>query len=65
MYVCLCKAVTDGQIRQAKADGVENLKALRRCLGVPGQCGRCARHARDVLREGDGARCGSAASVAA
>lgn len=51
MYVCLCKAVTDCQIREAICEGACSMRELRQCLGVASQCGRCARHAREVLEE--------------
>lgn len=51
MYVCVCRAVTDRQIRQATQQGATRLRELRRELGVCGDCGKCGRHALDVLRE--------------
>ncbi|MCG8393034.1 MAG: bacterioferritin-associated ferredoxin [Pseudomonadales bacterium] len=51
MYVCICKGITDNQIREAVGDGCDSLRDLRRELGVGSQCGKCARHARHVLRE--------------
>ena len=51
MYVCVCRAVTDRQIRAAVADGARSLKDLRQGLGVASECGRCASCARQVLRE--------------
>ena len=51
MYVCVCQAVTDRQIRQAAADGARTLDDLRRELGVARECGQCASYARDCLRE--------------
>ncbi len=51
MYVCLCKGITDGQIREAVQQGCDSLRDLRRELGVGGQCGKCARDAREVLRD--------------
>lgn len=51
MYVCLCKAVTDTQIRQAVDDGAKSIKDLRRNLGVSSQCGRCSCTAKDLLKE--------------
>lgn len=50
MYVCVCNAVTDCQIRQAYCEGVCSMRQLRQRLGVAGCCGRCAPCARDVLR---------------
>jgi bacterioferritin-associated ferredoxin len=51
MYVCVCKAVTDRQIREAAAGGARTLKDLRRDLGVTSDCGRCAGCARDCLKD--------------
>ena len=34
MYVCVCQAVTDRQIREAAQDGALTLKDLRRDLGI-------------------------------
>lgn len=53
MYVCICKAVTDQQIRRAKAAGIDNLHALRDTLGVASCCGSCADVAESILNEGD------------
>lgn len=54
MYVCICKAITDKQIRRAKAAGIDNLHDLRETLGVASGCGSCADDAEMILREGDG-----------
>jgi bacterioferritin-associated ferredoxin len=51
MYVCVCKAVTDGQIRKAVDQGCCSMRELRNELGVATQCGRCAVSAREVLDE--------------
>lgn len=51
MYVCVCKAVTDRQIREAAQGGARTLRDLRRELGVTGDCGRCASCAHECLRE--------------
>ncbi len=51
MYVCICRAVTDNQIRDAVQEGCCSMRELRNCLGVATQCGRCALTARDVLNE--------------
>ena len=50
MYVCVCKAVTDRQIREAVFDGARTLRDLRNQLGVASECGRCACCARDCLK---------------
>jgi bacterioferritin-associated ferredoxin len=51
MYVCLCKSVTDKQIRRAAATGIDNLYELREALGVAAGCGSCASMAQDILDE--------------
>ncbi len=51
MYVCICKAVTDKQIRRAAASGVDNLYELRAQLGVASGCGMCASEAQSILTE--------------
>lgn len=51
MYVCVCRAVTDGQIREAAQGGARTLRDLRRDLGVTSDCGRCASCARECLQD--------------
>ncbi len=51
MYVCICNAVTDRQIRAAIADGARSMRDLRRELGVCGGCGKCGPSARDLLAQ--------------
>jgi len=51
MYICVCKAITDKQIRRAAATGVDNLYELRERLGVASGCGSCADQARSILDE--------------
>jgi len=41
MYVCICKAVTDRDIRCAVTEGARTVRALRKQLGCTGQCGKC------------------------
>ncbi len=58
MYVCICKSVTDKQIRRAAAKGVDNLYELRESLGVAAGCGTCASHAQEILPEAAARRTG-------
>lgn len=51
MYVCLCKGVTDRQIKEAIYDGATSVGQLRKCLGVASQCGKCGITARELLQE--------------
>ncbi|MBM4200994.1 MAG: bacterioferritin [Gammaproteobacteria bacterium] len=52
MYVCICKQVTDRQIRRAVAEGsVRNMRTLRRELGGCDQCGKCAAEAKRIIND--------------
>ena len=51
MYVCLCKGITDTQIRAAIEDGANSLADVRNTLGVASQCGKCGNLTREILRE--------------
>ena len=51
MYVCICKSVTDKQLRRAAARGVDNLYELRESLGVSAGCGSCADMAEEILQD--------------
>ena len=49
MIVCVCRRVSDHQIRRAAAEGAVSLECLQFELGVATQCGRCADCASRVL----------------
>lgn len=49
MYVCVCRAVTDRQIRKAAAEGVRTMRELRLKLGVCSACGKCGECAKEIL----------------
>ena len=51
MYVCMCNAVTDGDIRAAVALGARSLSDLKSSLGVASCCGRCADFADNLVTE--------------
>ena len=51
MYVCICNAITDKQIRKAAESGVQDLWGLQRELGVAVGCGSCKEMASEILRE--------------
>ncbi len=51
MYVCLCKGITDKQIKAAINDGANSLGRLRKALGVASQCGKCSSMTRELLNE--------------
>ena len=49
MYVCICNAITDKQIRTAAEAGATDLWALQHELGVGSQCGSCKETAAGIL----------------
>ncbi len=49
MYVCVCKSITDREIRGAVALGARTLADLQEKLGVASCCGRCAECAEEML----------------
>ncbi|MCJ8312097.1 MAG: bacterioferritin-associated ferredoxin [Saccharospirillaceae bacterium] len=51
MYVCLCKGITDSQIKNAVDDGATSLRALRKELGAMTQCGKCASLTKEILND--------------
>lgn len=51
MYVCICQAVTDTQIREVVSRGARRMCELRQQLGLCSQCGKCGQHAKQVLDE--------------
>jgi len=61
MYICICNAVTDRQIRAAVAGGVSSLGELSMQLGVGAGCGCCREAAQRVIHDttcsGDCATC--------
>jgi len=50
MYVCVCKAVTDQQIRTAIEQGLCSRKQLFQCFGVGADCGKCNPHVKEMLK---------------
>jgi len=51
MYVCVCKAVTDREIKKAAKRGATSLTELREQLGVASCCGSCASHAQELIND--------------
>lgn len=51
MYVCLCKGITDRQLRAAACEGIHDLRSACRVLGVGSECGQCTQQAREVLQQ--------------
>lgn len=51
MYVCICNAVTEREVRHAVQLGADNLNDLKEGLGVAACCGKCASCAKGIIRE--------------
>jgi bacterioferritin-associated ferredoxin len=51
MYVCLCKGITDSQIKDAIYDGATSVRQLRKKLGVASQCGKCTSMTQQIVHD--------------
>ncbi len=49
MYVCLCKAVTDRQIKEFVNGGAGSFEEVCKQLGVATQCGKCSQLAQNIV----------------
>ena len=51
MYVCICNAVTDSDIRNAVGEGVVSMRQLRLSTGCGSTCGSCDEMADEILQQ--------------
>jgi len=51
MFVCVCNAVTENDIRQAVDNGAETIKQLKEKFSVGNQCGGCISLTKQVLNQ--------------
>lgn len=51
MYVCICHAVTDTQIKEAVNQGDKSLADVKHRLKVADQCGKCAKMAVQIIQK--------------
>ena len=51
MYVCLCNAVPEAEVREAVAAGARDVDALTEALGVCSGCGTCREVIEALLEE--------------
>ena len=49
MYVCLCRGITDTQIRKAVQSGNSEFRQLKQSLEVGAQCGKCVRMTMEII----------------
>lgn len=52
MYVCVCRALTERDVRRVARSGIIRADALVKSLGLDGDacCGRCARDVGPIVR---------------
>lgn len=50
MYVCLCNALTDRDVRAHSANAGCSVAMVYRALGCEPQCGKCVPYVRQMLR---------------
>ena len=53
MYICLCNALTDRDVRTHSEDG-RSVAMVYRSLGCAPQCGKCVPYVRQMLRQSGG-----------
>ena len=51
MYVCLCRGITEQDIKEAVANGAESYREIRDFLDLGTCCGRCAPEAKNIINE--------------
>lgn len=51
MYICVCKAVTDTQLRTAIDNGICNRRQLTHYFGLGKDCGKCNKEVKALLKQ--------------
>jgi bacterioferritin-associated ferredoxin len=51
MYICVCNAIKDSQIKQALHEGKLSISDLRQHLAFASCCGKCTSTMREMLKE--------------
>lgn len=51
MYVCICRQITDSQIRDLCRNGASSLTDVRAQSGVASECGKCGKLAQTIVKE--------------
>ena len=51
MYVCLCNAISDSDIRDAVHKGVDDIETLQEELGAGTVCGSCREYTEHLISE--------------
>jgi len=53
MYVCLCNAITDRDVRRHSVEEGCSVSMVYRALGCEPQCGKCVPFVRQMLRQSE------------
>lgn len=51
MLVCICRGITDKDIKNELYEGASSFKDVSKALGVGTCCGQCAPYAKDLVNE--------------
>ena len=51
MYVCLCKGITDSQIKQSIRNGADSVSQVRKATGAATQCCKCLPEVRAIIND--------------
>ena len=51
MYICVCHAVTDKQIKSSVENGCCSYREIRDCHNVGKTCGRCVPEAKALINQ--------------
>jgi len=51
MYVCVCNAISDRQVKQAISQGKQSVRDLRVHFGFESCCGKCTTCMRNAIKE--------------
>lgn len=54
MYICICNAVTEHQVRECAQRGASSVEELTFALGLGAGCGRCRDCASELLEQSKG-----------
>ena len=65
MYVCVCQAVSDQDIRRAVTRGARTFEDVQTCTGCTTSCGCCEAEARELVEATLQSECRAAALPAA
>jgi len=51
MYICICKGLTENDIKEYINNGCHSLKKLKRKSGAMTGCGLCKKHCKDMIKK--------------